>query len=1040
MKFSKPMLITLMTFVLVAPPISGADAIDSSITAETDQFRVSNRADISELDAHSRLANWTFDNLTEYGYENLSRTEDGVGLLFDPERYAGGVISNISDINDFGGFMPYYQSDMAVNSKGDYVVVWITTPSSYLIGQGYYANGTPKGNKIEICKGQQSQESPRIIFDSSDNLLAVWRDHRDPTVRSEIYGQRFDTDNNALGTECRISSVPNEGKIAIGINSRGEYILAWNMGIGIHIQMLDKSGSPYDEGIGLLRNASGVGDPVIDCFSNDDFVIAWSEENVSQQKTDTYFQRFKSDCTIQGDMVTVGSPAESRANPGMAIDSNDNMTLIWRQDSYHYPILSQKYDRAGANLTGIDLICNDTGILWHTDVAAASDDKIVIAWSGKQSVDASSGTAVAQLFNENGTPNGGRISVYEGEGYVRGPVIAPQPDNAFMVGWSHEFCDYGEPIVVRTYVYTRRFLQGAYAENGTLVTSDIEPKHLCSWGNLSANAGFGNPAGNRLDYYYSINGGLNWTPAPRYRDLSKVNISTCRIRFKVEFSTTDSRTTPLLRSLELAFVENLAPVLVSLAPAEVLNAYRREPVNFVATATDADNDVLLYDWYQTAGPGSFLEENGTANPYFIPYELGFYQFRLVVGDGFTKTAPIVANITVVNRPPAIRLWSDGRPYKNMPLQIHAAIIDLDEDEFTYNWSLAESPPGAMLNDVAGMEPVLTCPVVGDCVVVLRAVDIIGDESNVTARYSFVGHDPISVMSANRTTGRPYAAFGFFGANSSDPDNDPILFRFDFGDGNLTEWNASATASHGYTMPGDYTVRLECRDSDGNASSATVNITVLPFNRPPIASFTAVDGNLTRAFQFNSTSFDPDGTVASYLWDFGDGTSGSGRIVSHLYLSGGDFLVVLIVTDNEGAEANGSYFVRINRPPIISAFFPQGDQTLKLGQTAGFTINATDPDGNLLNCSWFVNGVQANNGKGFSFIFSSKESGGYVVVAKIEDGQGGSISHGWNITVELAPKENINIGDATGYIILIVVLVMAAVFIVIRSRRFKNTSE
>ncbi|KPJ63588.1 hypothetical protein AMK68_03620, partial [candidate division KD3-62 bacterium DG_56] len=54
--------------------------------------------------------------------------------------------------------------------------------------------------------------------------------------------------------------------------------------------------------------------------------------------------------------------------------------------------------------------------------------------------------------------------------------------------------------------------------------------------------------------------------------------------------------------------------------------------------------------------------------------------------------------------------------------------------------------------------------------------------------------------------------------------------------------------------------------------------------------------------FDSQATDPDGTVASVSWDFGDGETGTGLTTSHAYASPGTYAVSAIVTDNEGAMA------------------------------------------------------------------------------------------------------------------------------------------
>ncbi len=71
------------------------------------------------------------------------------------------------------------------------------------------------------------------------------------------------------------------------------------------------------------------------------------------------------------------------------------------------------------------------------------------------------------------------------------------------------------------------------------------------------------------------------------------------------------------------------------------------------------------------------------------------------------------------------------------------------------------------------------------------------------------------------------------------------------------------------------------------------------NQPPVASFTSSCSALACTFDGTGSS-DPDGTIASYSWTFGDGGSGSGPTPSHTYATGGTYTVTLTVTDNDGA--------------------------------------------------------------------------------------------------------------------------------------------
>ncbi|CAN5222881.1 hypothetical protein BH09ACT1_BH09ACT1_18070 [soil metagenome] len=94
----------------------------------------------------------------------------------------------------------------------------------------------------------------------------------------------------------------------------------------------------------------------------------------------------------------------------------------------------------------------------------------------------------------------------------------------------------------------------------------------------------------------------------------------------------------------------------------------------------------------------------------------------------------------------------------------------------------------------------------------------------------------------------------------------------------------------------------------------------PANVAPTAAFTSTVSNLT-ALLAGSTSKDSDGTIASYAWNFGDGTTGIGATVSHSYAAAGTYPVTLTVTDNGGATGSIAHTVTVTAPvtpPIVTA--------------------------------------------------------------------------------------------------------------------------
>lgn len=94
------------------------------------------------------------------------------------------------------------------------------------------------------------------------------------------------------------------------------------------------------------------------------------------------------------------------------------------------------------------------------------------------------------------------------------------------------------------------------------------------------------------------------------------------------------------------------------------------------------------------------------------------------------------------------------------------------------------------------------------------------------------------------------------------------------------------------------------------------------NQAPIAAITAapISGGVPLTVQFDgSGSRDPDGKIIEYLWDFGDGSTGSGAQVSHTYTQAGLYPVILTVKDDRGSTAVATVIIKVGNPPPKALF-------------------------------------------------------------------------------------------------------------------------
>jgi LPXTG-motif cell wall-anchored protein len=101
---------------------------------------------------------------------------------------------------------------------------------------------------------------------------------------------------------------------------------------------------------------------------------------------------------------------------------------------------------------------------------------------------------------------------------------------------------------------------------------------------------------------------------------------------------------------------------------------------------------------------------------------------------------------------------------------------------------------------------------------------------------------------------------------------------------------------------------------------TVTITGVP-NAVPVAAAgaTPTSGAAPLGVTFNSTgSSDSDGSIASYSWDFGDGSpAGTGAAPSHTYAAAGTYTAMLTVTDNLGATATANVTITVSAAPVVT---------------------------------------------------------------------------------------------------------------------------
>jgi len=386
-------------------------------------------------------------------------------------------------------------------------------------------------------------------------------------------------------------------------------------------------------------------------------------------------------------------------------------------------------------------------------------------------------------------------------------------------------------------------------------------------------------------------------------------------------------------------VLNRVPVAIFTESAEMVHT--GETITFNASDSyDLDGTIVSYFWDfgdETNATGMIVEHS-------YPDE-GVYTVTLIITDDDGATDATTATKTVLNRPPvAVFTESAETVYTGEVIYFNAsASYDSDGTIVSYFWDFGDG------SNATGVTVEYAYADDGNYTVTLTVTDDDGATASANATKTVLNRPPVAIFTESAETVLTGEVIYFNASDSYDPDGAIVSYFWDFGD----DTNATgAIVSHAYADNSVYTVTLTVIDDKGAIGTATSTKTVL--NRPPVAVFTesAESAFTGEPIFFNaSASYDLDGTVVSYFWDFGDGTNATGIVVERAYADDGNYTVTLTLTDNDGATSPTSSTKNIyNRPPVAS--FTYSPDFPIAGQNVTFDASASyDPDGYIANYTW-----------------------------------------------------------------------------------------
>jgi PKD repeat protein len=228
--------------------------------------------------------------------------------------------------------------------------------------------------------------------------------------------------------------------------------------------------------------------------------------------------------------------------------------------------------------------------------------------------------------------------------------------------------------------------------------------------------------------------------------------------------------------------------------------------------------------------------------------------------------------------------------------------------------------------------------------------------------------------------------------SADADGRITVFNWSLGDGSKA---SGKRVIHDFARAAEYTIVLEVVDDAGAVDVIERTVSVSAPNIEPTARFSSTCIETLCRFDASGSS-DEDGSLVSWNWSLGDGTSAQGERVEYAYQDEGTFSVRLTVKDDVGANGSRSTTIvlkKANRAPDANFSVVCEEQTCDFD--AGSSV---DTDGSIAWYLWSFDDGRKDNGVSVKHVFASEGSHSATLTIRDNDGAEDSRTRSFNVVL------------------------------------------
>jgi hypothetical protein len=349
-------------------------------------------------------------------------------------------------------YTPGLQQDPSVASDttGNFVVVWESHQEGGqygIFGQRYDVAGRAQGGEFHVnTYTTWRQQDPSVASDASGNFAVVWASERQDGSDWGIFGQRYDGAGVAQGAEFRVNSyTPSyQHRPSVAAAADGKFVVVWESwtndgsGRGIFGQRYDSDGVALGSEFRVNSYTTDAQEaPSVASDASGNFVVVWMSY---KRDWGIFGQRYDSVGGMLGAEFRVDSyTSAAQLYPSVAAAADGGFVVVWEsagQDGDGRGVFGQRYDGDGMRL-GAEFRVNSytTSYQWHPSVASDASGNLVVVWQ-TEFADGSVGI-FGQRYDGTGTAQGNefQINSFTPNGATL-PTVAAADTERFVVAWS----------------------------------------------------------------------------------------------------------------------------------------------------------------------------------------------------------------------------------------------------------------------------------------------------------------------------------------------------------------------------------------------------------------------------------------------------------------------------------------------------------------------------------------------------------------------------------------------------------------------------